>query len=308
MSKLSTYLIHGSLGSGKTTILKHILSDARFAKSVVVENEYANVNLDKDFIAQEHGHINILDVSGGCICCTSSQDLFTALQTVRQTQGIQHVFVETTGVSSSAQLIKQLMLSHEFDGHFTLVKNIFVIDALEDAPDRLRTEKMLDLLMADLAVLHKIDLVDEQKLVSFRAMLNSIPGLSIVEAAQGNVPADRIYSATPSRAASALLEHVHLLQTADHGADVQYQVLYPTKAVTDDAVRTALHRSAKKGAQVMRIKGYVTDPSGNKRLVHGTRQFLTFENAPTIDAQDVLVCIGPGVTKESIQPLIECVC
>lgn len=65
MKKISTYLIHGSLGSGKTTLLKNILRIPEFKKSVVIENEFANYNVDKELL--DDCQVKILDVSGGCV-------------------------------------------------------------------------------------------------------------------------------------------------------------------------------------------------------------------------------------------------
>lgn len=309
MKKVATYLLHGSLGSGKTTILKRLLSDARFQKSIVIENEFAHVNLDKDLLAQTNEEIRILDVSGGCVCCTSSQNLLDALQEVRQERDIDHLFIETSGVSSSVQLVRQLMLSHDFDEHFTLVKNIFVIDALEETRQRLEGQKMLDLLMADLVILHKTDLAPEEKTESLRVALRRLPDLRFVEAAFGGIAAEDVFSSAPSRSALALLEHIDMLAAAiDHGAATQYQVMYPKQAITPEEMAEVLKAAARLGADIVRVKGYFKDAHGRRHLINGTKHHMTITEAPSAPAEDAIVCIGHGVTKESLRPVIERLC
>lgn len=310
MKKIPTYLLHGPLGSGKTTILKKILSDPGFRKSIVIENEYANYNIEKNLLDDGTQEIKIMDVSGGCICCTSGKDLFETFQSITKEKDVEQVFIETTGVASSVQLIKQMMLSREFDEHFSLVKNILVIDSLEESVEVLKAEKMLDLIMADLVILHKIDLVNTEKLMELRSFLENIPELAFRETSHGEIDPKEIVSKEKSKALDTLLGHLDELSGAiDHSKDVLYQVIYPKKAIKQEELMQSIQEAQENGAFIRRAKGTFTTPEGKQFSLNGTTHDLkiTSEKKQKTE-EDVLVFIGKNVTKETIQPLIHALC
>ena len=67
-------LLTGYLGSGKTTLVNHILTNERGIKFAVIVNDIGEVNIDADLI-QSGGIVGSKDDSlvalqNGCICCT----------------------------------------------------------------------------------------------------------------------------------------------------------------------------------------------------------------------------------------------
>ena len=46
-NKSPLYLVHGSLGSGKTTFITGLLKQPEFKNSYIIENEFANQNIDE---------------------------------------------------------------------------------------------------------------------------------------------------------------------------------------------------------------------------------------------------------------------
>ncbi len=74
-----TAFLTGYLGSGKTTLVNHILSNKRGIKFAVIVNDIGEVNIDADLI-QKGGIVGKKDESlvalqNGCICCTLKMDL-----------------------------------------------------------------------------------------------------------------------------------------------------------------------------------------------------------------------------------------
>src|SRR5665213_613916 len=96
------YLIHGGLGAGKTSLVKDMLTtDKNFKSAIVIENEFAAENIDAQILSNHIPHSNILEISGGCICCSSSEELISVLQQISQKITVPvPVIIETTGVAS----------------------------------------------------------------------------------------------------------------------------------------------------------------------------------------------------------------
>lgn len=300
--KISTYLIHGSLGSGKTTFLRRLLENEVFKNSIVLENEYANLNIDKDLLAS--CEVKIVDVSGGCICCTSGTEFLEALDQISNEKEIDNLFIETTGVASSVSLIKQLMLSSTFDDKFALVKNILIVDALEDDPDSLETEKLLDLLMADLIILNKSDLGDA-KINEFHKLFNKLK-VEYIPAHFGKVKIEKIVAKKESKSLQVLKDHIDdiLDQNVDHSKEILYQVVYPKKQISRAKMTEIIKKLNTNGTGVLRVKGTFTDEHGQKYSINATPNNFEFTKVLQ-DSQDALVLIGKNLTKDKIKPIIQ---
>ena len=70
-------VLTGFLGSGKTTILSHLVRNSAFADTAVIVNEFGEVGLDHALL--EAPDESIIDLSCGCICCTMGTELLYAL-------------------------------------------------------------------------------------------------------------------------------------------------------------------------------------------------------------------------------------
>ncbi|HSH70951.1 MAG TPA: GTP-binding protein, partial [Deferrisomatales bacterium] len=62
------YVFSGFLGSGKTTLINHLLNAApRAARIMILVNEFGKLSVDKRLVRADREHV--VDLSGGCICC-----------------------------------------------------------------------------------------------------------------------------------------------------------------------------------------------------------------------------------------------
>lgn len=71
-------VLTGFLGSGKTTVLSRLLGRPAFANTAVVINEFGEISLDHALV--EKTSEDIVELQGGCLCCTARGDLLGALQ------------------------------------------------------------------------------------------------------------------------------------------------------------------------------------------------------------------------------------
>ena len=75
-------ILTGFLGSGKTTVLNHLLRQPSLADTVVIVNEFGAVGLDHLLIEQAIEDAVLL--KNGCICCTVRGDIADTLDVLWQ--------------------------------------------------------------------------------------------------------------------------------------------------------------------------------------------------------------------------------
>ena len=95
-------LLTGYLGSGKTTLVNHILNNKKGIRFAVIVNDIGEVNIDADLI-QKGGIVGQKDESlvalqNGCICCTLKMDLVEQLQDILKLQRFDYIVIEASGI------------------------------------------------------------------------------------------------------------------------------------------------------------------------------------------------------------------
>ena len=71
--KIPVIIITGFLGSGKTTILNHIVKQPEMKATAVIINEFGEVGIDHMLV--ETSEEQMIEMNNGCICCTIRGDL-----------------------------------------------------------------------------------------------------------------------------------------------------------------------------------------------------------------------------------------
>jgi len=108
--KTPVTLLSGFLGTGKTTLLRHLLQNQDGVRIGVVVNDVAAVNIDSQLVKRyEKGFVEVTELQNGCVCCSSADDLFSAVQNiVMRSKGhaFEHIVVELSGVGEP-EAVKQ---------------------------------------------------------------------------------------------------------------------------------------------------------------------------------------------------------
>jgi G3E family GTPase len=175
-------VIGGFLGSGKTTLVNHLLRSATRRWGVLV-NDFGAINVDAALIASQGG--DTVALTNGCICCSIGDDLGGGLARLA---GVEHVIVEASGVSDPRR-IAQLAL---VEPGFSLEPIVVVVDAVNLA-DHLDDRWVADtvrgqLAAAEVVLLNKADLAGAAALANAAAMLRAIrPNAVLAETRHGAV-------------------------------------------------------------------------------------------------------------------------
>jgi G3E family GTPase len=98
-------VVTGPLGAGKTTLLNRWLEGFAPGEVAVIVNEFGDVGVDGDLLAARAREV--VELTGGCVCCTTRADLVRALLDLAgRTPAPRRVFVETSGAASPAAVVR----------------------------------------------------------------------------------------------------------------------------------------------------------------------------------------------------------
>ncbi|MGB3503657.1 MAG: GTP-binding protein [Mesorhizobium sp.] len=184
-------VLTGFLGSGKTTLLNRLLKDERLTDTAVIVNELGEVGIDHLLVEQSSD--GVIELSGGCICCTVRGDLVDTLaglvenmQTGRLAN-LSRVVVETTGLADPVPVLLSimghpaLMQAFRLDGVIATVDTVNGLSTIER-----HNEAARQIAVADRIVMTKTDI--EPAPADLRATVSRLnPGAPVIEGANAGV-------------------------------------------------------------------------------------------------------------------------
>ncbi len=163
--KIPVTVITGYLGSGKTTLLNHILTRQQGKKVAVIVNEFGEVGVDGELIENDEDE-QLIEFNNGCLCCTVRGDLIETIGKLRQrSDQLDAIMIETTGLADPAPVASTFFVSDEVRRDTRLDAFVTVVDAvnLEKNLEQ-STEAEEQVAFADIIIVNKTDLVNEQQL------------------------------------------------------------------------------------------------------------------------------------------------
>ncbi len=184
-------LLTGFLGSGKTTVLNHIVRT--LPRTAILMNEFGEVAIDHQLLQKMEGPMALL--SGGCVCCTISGSLSPTLKNLwmaRQKGDIpafERVIIETTGVADPVPVLDNLLHDNwvrarfRLDGVVTTVDALFGMGQLDE-----HAEAVKQVAVADKLLLTKTDLAPADRVATLRERLATLnPAADIVTVTNGEL-------------------------------------------------------------------------------------------------------------------------
>ena len=126
-------VVGGYLGSGKTTLINGWLRDTPRPDWAVLVNDLGALAIDADRLRSHHGRV--LELSGGCLCCSLRDGLGEALLALaRLPRPPAHVVIETSGMAIPERIAAQVPLHGLRLERLLLVVDLERIDSLWHDP------------------------------------------------------------------------------------------------------------------------------------------------------------------------------
>ena len=141
--EIPVLLLTGYLGSGKTTLVNHILSNERGIKFAVIVNDIGEVNIDADLI-QKGGVVgkkddSLVALQNGCICCTLKMDLVEQLTDITKMHRFDYIVIEASGVCEPEPIARTICSIPQMGGEYT-EHGVCRLDCIVTVVDALRLQ------------------------------------------------------------------------------------------------------------------------------------------------------------------------
>ena len=186
-------ILTGFLGSGKTTLLNRILTEEHGKRIAVIENEFGEVGIDQALVI--NADEEIFEMSNGCICCTVRGDLIRVLgNLMKRRDKFDYVLVETTGLADPGPVAQTFFMDDEIRAEFSLDGIVTLVDAAHVEQQIGRSDESSEqIAFADVLVLNKIDLVEDDALDGLEARLRDMNNMArVVRSEQADVSVETV--------------------------------------------------------------------------------------------------------------------
>jgi cobalamin biosynthesis protein CobW len=297
-TKIPTTVITGFLGSGKTTLVRHILANAGKRKLALIVNEFGDVGVDGD-ILKACGNENcapddIIELANGCICCTVADDFVPTMQKLLSRKDKpDHIIIETSGLALPQPLVRAFNWP-EIKARVTVDAVITVVDAKALAEGRFADDEMAvaaqraaddslehenpieelfedQLNAADLVIVNKQDLLTgaEKKSVTDLLTKHIRPSTRLMPSTQSSIDLSVLlgHGASAEDDLHNRQSHHEMEGETQHDHDDFVSFIVELPGHVDQAVLLKRISTTLADHDILRLKGFASVSSSESRLL-----------------------------------------
>ena len=296
LTKLPVTVITGFLGSGKTTLIRHLMQNPGGKRLAVIVNEFGDVGVDGDILKScaipECPAENILELANGCICCTVADDFIPTIEALMAlSPRPEHILIETSGLALPKPLLKafdwpDIRSRITVDGVIALADaeavaagrfapNIDAVEAPRAADDSLDHETPLSevfedqISCADLILLTKPDLAGADGIARAKDIIaaEAPRPLPVVEVAEGVVDPRVILGLEAAAEDDMDARPSHHDAPHDHDHEDFDSIVVELNEVQNPETLAQRIEQLAKEQNILRVKGYAAVQDKPMRLL-----------------------------------------
>jgi len=301
MKKIPFYLVTGFLGSGKTTLIKKIIERYADSKKIaIIQNEYADVNIDSRELKQTGKSFELLEMNNGsvfCVCLLGSF-IHSLADFIHQHQP-DLIILEASGLSDPIT-ISQIISSSALRNMIWLAHSYIIVDALNFQKTIERVGRNTQQIrVADTIVMNKCDLAVESLSEIRRKLLIINPFAKIVETSFCKIELSE---------ESAFHFPVSIMGNGQKDSsgrpDIGSVVIKCTKAVSSENLDYFIRKYS---LITYRMKGYINTVNG-PMAVQASFEHIEIKPVPDNPYHTEMVIIGPEIDQKILQQEFENLC
>ena len=286
LAKIPVTVITGFLGSGKTTLISHLIRNAEGLRLAVIVNEFGTLGVDGEILKgcaiPDCPEENIVELSNGCICCTVADDFVPTVEALLALDPRpDHILIETSGLALPKPLLKAfdwpaIRSRITVDGVIALADaeavaagrfapDVAAVDAQRAADDSIDHETPLSevfedqIACADVVLLTKADLAGPAGIAAARAVIaaEAPRKVPMVEVTEGAVDPRVILGLGSAAEDDLAARPSHHDGHDDHEHDDFDTIVVEMGEVADLAALALRIEAMARSLDILRVKGYV---------------------------------------------------
>jgi cobalamin biosynthesis protein CobW len=296
LARVPCTIVTGFLGSGKTTLIRHVLANANGRRLAVIVNEFGDVGIDGEILKgcgdAACPEENIVELANGCLCCTVADEFVPALdQILAREPQVEHIVIETSGLALPKPLVQAfhwpaIKARVTVDGVVAVVDGAALAEGqvaadLEALTAQRAADSALDhddpieevfedqIACADLVVLNKRDLLDAPGLDKARSAIEgALPrAVRIVSVAEGKVDPAALLGLGVGTEDDIENRKTHHDDELDHDHDDFDSFVVPLAEIADPAAMAKRIADVAETHNVLRMKGFLAVSGKKMRLL-----------------------------------------
>ncbi|MBD1389308.1 GTP-binding protein [Neiella sp. HB171785] len=291
-------LVTGFLGSGKTSLVKHMLSDwGESARVAVIQNEFAASGVDGKELKLANDQFELIEINNGSVFCVCLLGHFIhTLERLLDEYQPDYIVLEASGLADPINIV-ELLQADELSERLVLDQIITLVDAANiERSLAMLARTRHQIMIADVVLLNKQDCYPGDLTELSRLLRSMNPHAAIYPTEHGRI------------CLSQLTESSHLAagqyygrQSADRPEQLSACVVRVHQRFTQENLNALL---AELQHDCIRIKGFVQTPEDVTLSFHSVFENCQVAAVSSYSGAAELIAFSETLTSKQVRQIV----